>query len=115
MGPGPYKELNVTHYSAWDTDSWKITPQTDNPQTTWAELNDTLYWEDVGGFLRGCSTTVNMTVQAPTGSPVYGTVSVNVTWPWGGDPASTCTVSAGFRCDRADEGGNIMWRVWNAE
>jgi hypothetical protein len=97
--PGP---LQLQSSSKWDTDTWNPTPQ---PEIA---IDEVANIESDGGFLRGCH---NETVWFPPGAPQ--TITVDVTWPWGQDPTTTCTASnpQAFQCIRQDQNGTIGWAI----
>jgi hypothetical protein len=90
--------LQLLSSSNWDTDTWTLNSPPDNV------LPDaSVVVESEGGFLRGCHF-----------ETVWGsgdtTITIDVTWPWGQLPSSTCTISdQGARCWRADIRGLIVW------
>ena len=104
--------LTATDWSAWDTDTWTVTPPN-------AVVTDKLdphsqgQWSSQGGNLRGCHNEVTFGLRQ-NGDTSPGSIIIEVTWPWGQLPSTTCVVSDPvykFKCARADANGNIIWSI----
>ena len=87
-------QLRVLSTSKWDTDDWWYVPDVG----TLVGVNDTIWWESLGGFMRGCGNTV---VLQGVASPSV-TFTITGTYPWWstGGQDSTCTASnTSFWCE----------------
>jgi hypothetical protein len=104
--------LTATAYSAWDTDTWIVNPPL-GVVTNKLDPHSQGQWISQGGNLRGCHNEVTFGLRQ-NGDTSPGSLTIEVTWPWGQLPSSTCDVSDPvykFKCTRADANGNIIWSI----
>jgi hypothetical protein len=92
-------------YSAWDSDTWGALPSA-------ISHDESENWISEGGLWRGCSNTVVFAWNQ--NGPIHreGTFTINVTWPWGQLPTTTCTsTNPVYTCRRDDLNGTIQWTL----
>ena len=97
---GPNSDpLNLVSSSNWNTDTWE------NPPTSLATFGYATFESD-GGLDRGCHWEAVWTIGSAT-------ISMEVTWPWGQGPSSSCSTTepAAHPCTRQDQAGTITWFI----
>jgi hypothetical protein len=93
--------LQLQSSSNWDTDTWAA----DSPPSGVLPGNSVTVESD-GGLGRGCHFETVWNAGGAT------TITIDVTWPWGKVPSSTCTISnQAAHCWRADQYGQIIWET----
>jgi hypothetical protein len=104
---GEYFYMAVDSYSAWDTDTWDVTPY-------FSSENDSDTWQSDGGDLRGCGNTVNLQL-VPEMNGWGGEITISVSFDWQGNlTTNTCTVTnadSNIKCDQEPNVAPITYRV----
>jgi hypothetical protein len=96
-------DLNLVSSSKWDTDTWTSAPQS-------IKRFDYATVESDGGAARGCHWEAVWTMG---GDSPAATISMEVTWPWGQGPSTSCSsTNPGVHpCTRNDQHGQIGWNI----
>jgi hypothetical protein len=91
--------LNLVSSSNWPTDTWEQQP-------IGIGTGGSLTVESDGGSDRGCHWEAVWTIDSAT-------ISMEVTWPWGQLPSSSCSTTepVAHPCRRQDQNGTITWYV----
>jgi hypothetical protein len=73
---------------------------------SWRGCRMSLTVESDGGLDRGCHWEAVWTIDSAT-------ISMEVTWPWGQGPSSSCSTTepAAHPCTRQDQAGTVTWFI----